>query len=284
MNAGFMTDFVTQFQAVLLTGAAALKPVVVIWLSFLVLVELVRTMGAAAVSGTHGPQLVRFALRTLIWVYAILDFPHLADVLYKTFVGLGLLAGGSTLTVPDFLDPSAYVYRGVVLGKILLDAVTANLGLSSLIAGLFFLVVWAIFVLCFAYLGLRIMILQIELSVAILCSVILLPAAIVRGMGWLAAGALSYPINCGFRFFVMAVLASIVVPLMHQIVGVGATWETGISMLIAALCIAYLFHKADSIAAGILIGSPALGVGGLLQTAALGAAVVAGGTSAAIAG
>src|SRR5712692_4508534 len=125
MNAGFLTDFVTQFQAVMLTGITALKPIVVIWLSFLVLVELVRTLMAATVGGGHSAQLIRFGLRTLIWVSAIMDFPHLADELYKTCVGLGLLAGGNSLTIAAFLDPSGYVATGFRLGQILFDAATA---------------------------------------------------------------------------------------------------------------------------------------------------------------
>src|SRR5712692_7190016 len=285
MTVGFLTDFVTQFQGVMLTGITALKPIVVTWLSFLVVVELVRTLGAGALSSSgQGPHLVRFGVRTLVWVYAIMDFPHLADVLYKTCAGLGLRAGGNALTIAQFLDPSAYLDHGLKAGQILEDAFNANISLDGFVAAFFFLVVWVVFLLSFAYLGLRIMILQIEFSVAIVCALLILPAAVVRGMGWLAAGALSYPINCGFRFFVMALLASVVTPLTTTIVGVGATWETGITMLIAALCLAYLFAKADSLASGILSGSPALGVGGLLQTVALGAVALSGGSAALAAG
>jgi type IV secretion system protein TrbL len=131
--------------------------------------------------------------------------------------------------------------------------------------------------------GLSLFVLQIQFSLTLVGSQVLVAFAATRWTSWMAQGAVAYPINVAFRFFVKAVLASVVLTILKNLTTVQGALPTDMNnlqpavlMVVLPFVFAVLFWKSDAIAAGLLSGVPALTAGGLVQAAA--GAVVVGST------
>jgi type IV secretion system protein TrbL len=288
VNPGIFVQLLNALQGALEPGLAAMRPSILGLLTFLTLLEMMR-LGAGWALGTRDlPQTaVRFLLRTGVLVWVLLDYPLVVNRLYQSFVQLGLIAGGNALTVPQFLDPGTYLAVGIRVGDVLYQSLIANLGLTSIPLAFAYFLAWVFFLLAYGIMGVSVFILQVEFTMAIMAAVVMLPFAALHGTGWIAQGAVSYPMNVGFRFFVLALLASAVFPLLNQITAAEATLHAAMVMVLAAWMMAFLFLKGPAIAAGILSGTPSLTAGQVLQAAAGtaiagGAAVTLGGAAAAV--
>lgn len=282
----FLAELLRVFEDLVQTGLATIKVVLAFWASALLFLELSRTLGTAALDERPVvPALIKWAFRSAVWIAVIFHWPMLANGVRDAMVALGLRIGnGGTINAAQFLDPSQWLDNGIRIGQVLNDAFRANLALSSLGAALFFIGAWVVFLGAFAAIGFKMLILQIEFGQALLFGIILLPAVLVRGMGWLASGNVSFVINAGMRFFVMAGLAGLTTPLIQRITGAGQTFETGITLMVSSVVLAVLFWWSDKMVAGWLQGTPTLGVGSVVQAAAAGAVLMAGGLGAVGAG
>jgi hypothetical protein len=117
MDPSLLQKLINGFDAVLAPGLAALRPVLLFWLGALVFLELLRACQAVLLDGHLANHLGKFLLRTLIFGYAYVGFPSIVSALYQGFVHLGLLVGGNTLAVQQFLDPGTLLAVGVQTGK-----------------------------------------------------------------------------------------------------------------------------------------------------------------------
>jgi type IV secretion system protein TrbL len=279
VNPGIFAQLLHALQQALQPGLGAMRPYILGLFGFLAFLELVR-LAAGWVLGAAGvPQsAIRFLLRSGVLLWVVLEYPLMVSLVMESFVKLGLIAGGQAITVAQFLDPGAYLAIGIQVGDVLYQRVTANIGLSTIPMALAYLVAWVFFLLAYGVMALSVFILQVEFTLTIMAAVVMLPFAVLHGTGWIAQGAISYPLNVGFRFFILALLASVVFPLLGQITtptGVVATLQHAVVMILAAWMMAFLFYKGPQIAAGILAGMPSLSAGQVLQAAA-GTALVGG--------
>jgi type IV secretion system protein TrbL len=283
MHAGIFQQFLDALQAALDPGLTALRPTVVWILGTLVFFESVRLAVGWLLGQADLPATVlRFVLRTGMLVWVIAEYPLLTTQLYQSFVQLGLLTGSNALTVQQFLDPGTYLETGLRVGKVLYDTMIANVGLTSIALALGYLIAWIAFLLGYAIMALSVFLLQVEFTIASTAALLMLPFLGFRGTGWIAQGAISYVVNGGFRFFILALLASAVFPLLTQLTGSPAptapppSLEAAFVMVLASLTMAFLFVKGPAIAAGILSGSPVLSAGQALQAVAGGALLATG--------
>jgi type IV secretion system protein TrbL len=283
MHAGIFQQFLDALQAALDPGLTALRPFVGWILGLLVFFESVRLavgwlLGQADLPATA----LRFVLRTGMLVWVVAQYPLLTTQLYQSFVQLGLLTGSNALTVAQFLDPGTYLGTGLEVGKVLYNTLIANLGWTSFPLAIGYLIAWVAFLLGYAIMALSVFLLQVEFTIASTAALLMLPFLGFRGTGWIAQGAISYVVNGGFRFFILALLASAVFPLLTQLTGSPASTapppslEAAFIMVLASLTMAFLFVKGPAIAAGILSGSPALSAGQALQAVAGGALLATG--------
>jgi type IV secretion system protein TrbL len=283
MHAGIFQQFLDALQAALDPGLTALRPFVVWLLGVLVFFESVRlAVGWLLGQADWHAAALRFVLRTGMLVWVIAEYPLLTTQLYQSFVQLGLLTGSNALTVQQFLDPGTYLGTGLQVGKVLYNTLLANVGLTTIPLALGYLLAWVAFLLGYAIMALSVFLLQVEFTIASTAALLMLPFLGFRGTGWMAQGAISYVVNGGFRFFILALLASAVFPLLTQLTGSPSptapppSLEAAFVMVLASLTMAFLFVKGPAIAAGILSGSPALSAGQALQAVAGGALLATG--------
>lgn len=278
MNPGILIQLLDALKSALAPGLGALRPYMLAVFTFLAFLELTRVAAGMALGARNVPQMViRFCLRSGILLWLLLDYPTVVNAVYTSFVELGLIAGGNSLTVAQFLDPGTYMATGLRTGAVLLDSMKgfSFLSTSAIATAIMYGAAWVFFLIAYAVMAVSVFILQIEFTVTIMAAVVMLPFAVLPGTSFIAQGAVSYPINVGFRFFVQALLASAVFPLIRQITTPEPSLEAAFIMVLAAWVMAFLFWKGPSIAAGILSGVPSLSAGQVLAAAA-GTAAVAG--------
>jgi type IV secretion system protein TrbL len=284
MNTGVLMQILDTLQAALIPGLTALRPILLRLIALLVFLEILRLM--AGVIFAHAPLatgLIRLVMRTSVLLTVFLALPAVANGILAQATTLGLIAGGNSITTGQFLDLSAWFDTGLTAGRSLLAAFGKLGYLSMATLGLFYLGAWLVLVGAYLYMDLSLFVLQIQFSLALVGSQVLLAFAATRWTSWMAQGAVAYPINVAFRFLLKAVLASLIFPILKQLnerpvvlpTDVG-NLEPGLILVTVPFVLALLFWKSDAIAAGLLAGLPAFTAGTVVQAAA--GAVVVGGT------
>jgi type IV secretory pathway TrbL component len=127
----------------------------------------------------------------------------------------------------------------------------------------------------YAFMAANIFFAQVELKVVLPVSLLALGFVFWGPTRQMAGGVFSYALNVCFRFFIQAILASLIVrlaPILTPAIPPGSVFalaiEQAVIMVIAAFVLAYLFWKIPSVVSQHLAGTPTLSAGGALQTAA----------------
>lgn len=275
-NPGIFQDLINLFHTALAPGLAAIRPKIMGLFTFLLFLETARVASGWVLGAEHFPQsFLRFLFRTGLCLWLVLNYATILHLANDSFIQLGLLAGGNALTVAQFLDPGAYLAIGFRAGKVLWDAYWAHTGWRSFATAIPYFLAWVFFVLAYAIMAIQVFVIQVELAITTVAALVMLPFAVLRGTGWIASGAISSLINVGFRFFLLALLASLVFPVLGQLTAVNTTLETVFLMVIVPWTMVLLFWKAPAIAAGILAGHPGLTAGQVVR-AGVGTAMMAG--------
>jgi len=147
-----------------------------------------------------------------------------------------------------------------------------------------YLLCWVFFLLAYAVMAVSVFIWQVEVLVASIGALVLLPFALYRSTAWIAQGAISFLVNMGFRFMIGALLAAVVFPLLSQPTIQKPALDAAIVAVIASWTLGFLFLKVPSLASGLLSGSPTLTAGQVGAAVAATAGVLATGGGAAGAG
>src|SRR6202034_1326374 len=73
-------------------------------------------------------RLIKKTLYIGVFAFIIGNFNNLAQVIFNSFAGLGLEAGGSTLTQAQLLQPGRLARVGIDAGKPILDSISSLVG------------------------------------------------------------------------------------------------------------------------------------------------------------
>jgi hypothetical protein len=133
---------------------------------------------------------------------------------------------------------------------------------------------------------------QVEMAVAIVGGLAMLPFLLFSSTTWMAQGSVSYPINKAFRFFILAILASALFPIIANELSMlnlsTSFWQRLFRtsqqtidnlaqvavVIVATWAIAIVFMSSKAMASGILAGQPVLSGTQAMQTS-VGTAVTA---------
>jgi type IV secretion system protein TrbL len=209
------------------------------------------------------------------------SFSSLADIIFRSFAGLGLTAGGGQLSAGDLLRPGFIASTGFDAARPLLDQVSQLMGVTSFFENFLtiavLMVTWLFVILSFFLLSIQLFITIIEFKLTTLAGFVLVPFALWNRTSFLAERVLGNVISSGIKVMMLAI-----------IVGIGSgffaefTVATGqqqvdlvqaMSLVLASLALAGLGIFGPGIASGLVAGAPQLGAG-----AAVGTTVAAAGT------
>lgn len=219
------------------------------------------------------------------------NFATLADVIFRSFAGLGLVAGGGAMSADDLLRPGFVAGAGFDAAKPLLDEVAELLGFVSFFENFLTIAVlltaWLLVVLSFFVLAIQLFITIIEFKLTTLAGFVLVPFALWNRTGFLAERVLGNVVSSGIRVMVLAVIVGIGSGFFVEFAA-AADGETDIaqamSLVLGSLALFGLGVFGPGIASGLVAGAPQLGAGAAVGTAAAAVGALAVGGGAAVAG
>lgn len=215
-----------------------------------------------------------------------LNFNRLARIVFESFAGLGLKAGGSSLSQADFLRPGRLAQVGLDAGRPLLQSAGELMGFVSFFENFVqisvLMLAWLIILIAFFILAVQLFVTLIEFKLTTLAGFVLIPFALFNKTAFLAEKVLGNVVASGVKILVLAVIVGIGSGLFGEFTaGFGAdqpTIEETLSIVLAALALFGLGIFGPGIATGLVSGAPQLGAG-----AAVGTSLAIGGLGAAAA-
>jgi type IV secretion system protein TrbL len=220
------------------------------------------------------------------------NFQRLSDIVFRSFAGLGLTAGGATLSADELLRPGKLAGAGFEAAWPLLDQASELLGFTSFFDNFLtiaiLLLAWLFVIAAFFILSIQLFVTILEFKLTTLAGFVLVPFALWNRTGFLAERVLGNVVTSGIKVMVLAVIVGIGSGFLGEFVGALDGQEPDIgqamSLVLASLALLGLGIFGPSVATGLVAGAPQLGAGAAVGTAAAAAGSVALGGAAAIGG
>jgi type IV secretion system protein TrbL len=224
-----------------------------------------------------------------VGVFALIlnQFSSLADIIYRSFAGLGLAATSNTLTPEDLLKPGRLAGTGFEAAWPLLKQVSAMLGFTSFFDNFLTIIVllisWLVVIVAFFILSVQLFITILEFKLTSLAGFVLVPFALWNRTSFLAERVLGNVISTGVKVMVLAVITGIGSTFFGEFITALQGQEPDIgqamSLVLASLAMLGLGIFGPGIASGLVSGAPQLGAAAAIGTAgaAAGAAMLTGG-------
>lgn len=222
----------------------------------------------------------RFLKKILyVGVFALIlnSFSTLSDVIFRSFAGLGLTAGGSAITAQDLLRPGRIAGIGFEAAWPLLDQAKELVGpigfFENFIEILVLVIAWIVVILAFFILAVQLFVTILEFKLTSLAGFVLVPFALWNRTSFLAERVLGSVISSGIKVMVLAVIVGIgsnyFADFTSAITASEVSIEQAVSLVLASLAIFGLAIFGPSIASGLVAGAPQLGAGSAVATVAL---------------
>jgi type IV secretion system protein TrbL len=219
------------------------------------------------------------------------SFSTLADIIFRSFAGLGITAGGGTMTADDLLRPGFVASTGFEAARPMLDQVSELIGFVGFFENFLtiavLMIAWLFVIVAFFVLAIQLFITVIEFKLTTLAGFVLVPFALWNRTGFLAERVLGNVVSSGIKVMVLAVIVGIGSGFFDEFVAAGGAGEIDLtqamSLVLGSLALFGLGIFGPSIASGLVAGAPQLGAGAAVGTSAgaVGALAVGGGAVAA---
>lgn len=291
-NVGVIDNFLNTFTTYIDSGFGLVRGDVAYLSSTLIVID-ITLAGLFWAWGADEDILQRLVRKTLyigFFAFIITNFDHLAGIVFDSFAGLGLKAGGSTISTATFLQPGHLAEVGLDAGQPLLDAANQMMGFTSFFANFVqiavLMVSWLLVVIAFFILAVQLFVTLIEFKLTTLAGFVLIPFALFNKTSFLAEKVLGNIVASGVKVMVLAVIVGIGTGLFSQFTqtytGGEPTIDQALSVVLAALAMLGLGIFGPGIATGLVSGAPQLGAGAAVGTglAVAGTAMAGGAASA----
>jgi hypothetical protein len=167
-NVGVLDTFLDTFTTYIDSGFGLIKGEVGYLSSTLIVID-ITLAGLFWAWGVDEDILQRLVKKTLyigFFAFIITNFNSLSAVVFNSFTGLGLKAGGSTISTATFLQPGHLAQVGLDAGQPLLDAASQMMGFTSFFANFVqiavLMVSWLLVLIAFFILAVQLFVTLIE--------------------------------------------------------------------------------------------------------------------------
>lgn len=233
-------------------------------------------------------RLIRKTLYVGVFAFILGNYNNLASIIYNSFAGLGLLAGGNTISAAQLLQPGRLAQVGIDAGKPILDSISGLMGFVSFfdnfIQIIILLIAWLIVVISFFIMAIQLFVSLIEFKLTTLAGFVLVPFGLFNRTAFLAEKVLGNVFSSGVKVLVLAVIVGIGSTIFSQFTSGfnnPPTIDDALTLILAALALLGLSIFGAGIANGLIAGGPQLGAGAAIGTglAAGGGMIAAGGAT-----
>src|SRR5580693_3660360 len=214
-------------------------------------------------------RLVRKTLYIGLFAFILGNFNSLAQIVFNSFSGLGLEAGGGTLTQAQLLQPGNLAQIGINAGKPILTAISGMMGFTSFFSNFIQIAVlflaWLIVILSFFVMAIQLFVTLIEFKLTTLAGFVLVPFGLFSRTAFLAEKVLGNVVSSGIKVLVLAVIIGIGSTIFNQFTtgfNTVPTISDALTLILAALSLLGLTIFGPGIANGLIAGGPQLGAGG----------------------
>ncbi|RUZ94799.1 P-type conjugative transfer protein TrbL [Mesorhizobium sp. M7A.F.Ca.US.001.02.1.1] len=275
-DTGVIDRFLETFTRYIDSGFGLLGGEVAFLTSTLIVID-ITLAGLFWAWGADEDMLHRLVKKTLyigFFAFIIGNFNRLAGIVFESFSGLGLKAGGSALSGSALLQPGRVAQVGIDASNPILDAASQLMGYVSFFENFVQIAVlmtaWAIVLIAFFILAVQIFVTLIEFKLTTLAGFVLIPFALFSRTAFLAEKVLGNIVASGVKILVLAVIVGIGSGLFGEFTrGLGAEQPTitdALSLVLGALSLMGLSIFGPGIATGLVSGAPQLGAGAAVGT------------------
>lgn len=236
-------------------------------------------------------RLVKKTLYIGAFAFIIGNYSSLAEIIFNSFAGLGLQAGGNTISASQLLQPGRLAQVGIDAGKPILDSISGLMGFVSFfdnfIQIIILLIAWLIVVVSFFIMAIQLFVGLIEFKLATLAGFVLVPFGLFGRTAFLAEKVLGNVFSSGVKVLVLAVIVGIGSTIFGQFTSGfnnPPTIDDALTLILASLALLGLAIFGAGIASGLVAGGPQLGAGAAVGTAMAVAGTGAAGATLAVAG
>lgn len=234
-------------------------------------------------------RLIRKVLYVGAFAFILNNFRNLADIIYRSFAGLGINASAGNISADNLLRPGRIAATGFEGAWPLLDQASQLLGFPEIFGNALtifvLLVAWFLVIIAFFILSIQLFITILEFKLTTLAGFVLVPFALWNRSAFLAERVLGNVISSGIKVMVLAVIVGIGSTLFGEFAsalqGKEPDLAAAMSQVLGALALLGLGIFGPGIASGLVSGAPQLGAGAAVGTsvAAAGASFVAAGAA-----
>jgi type IV secretion system protein TrbL len=236
-------------------------------------------------------RLIKKTLYVGAFAFIIGNYSNLAEIIFDSFSGLGLQAGGNTISASQLLQPGRLAQVGIDAGKPILDSISGLMGFVSFfdnfIQIIILLIAWLIVVVSFFIMAIQIFVHLIEFKLTTLAGFVLVPFGLFGRTAFLAEKVLGNVFSSGVKVLVLAVIVGIGSTIFGQFTSGfnnPPTIDDALTLILASLALLGLSIFGVGIASGLVAGGPQLGAGAAVGTGMAVAGAGAAGASLAVAG
>jgi len=236
-------------------------------------------------------RLIRKTLYIGAFAFILGNFNHLAEIVFNSFAGLGLKAGGSSLTAAQLLQPGHIAQVGIDAGKPILDSISGLMGFTSFFENFvqvaILLITWLIVIVSFFVMAIQLFVSLIEFKLTTLAGFVLVPFGLFGRTAFLAEKVLGNVVSSGVKILVLAVIIGIGQTIFGQFTSGFSnppTISDALTLILASLSLLGLSIFGPGIANGLIAGGPQLGAGAAVGTGLAAAGLGAVGSIAAVDG
>ncbi|WP_234053609.1 MULTISPECIES: P-type conjugative transfer protein TrbL [unclassified Xanthobacter] len=300
-NTGVIDRFLETFTSYIDSGFGLLGGEIAFLTSTLIALD-IALAGLFWAWGADEDVLQRLLKKTLyvgFFAFVIGNFNSLANIVFQSFSGLGLKAGGGSLSASELLQPGRVAQVGIDAGTPILNAAGELMGYISFFENFVqiavLMIAWAIVLIAFFFLAVQIFVTLIEFKLTVLAGFVLLPFALFNKTAFLAEKVLGNVVASGVKILVLAVIVGIGSGLFGEFTAGFSDQPTiteALSLVLGALSLMGLSIFGPGIATGLVSGAPQLGAGAVVGTGfavaglgaagAVGARAALGGTAGAV--
>jgi type IV secretion system protein TrbL len=218
-------------------------------------------------------RLIRKTLYIGVFAFILGNYNNLAKIIYNSFAGLGVEAGGGTISAAQLLQPGRIAQVGVTAGQPILTAISGLMGFASFFDNfvqiVILLIAWVIVIASFFVMAIQLFVSLIEFKLTTLAGFVLVPFALFGRTAFLAEKVLGNVVSSGVKILVLAVIIGIGSTIFGQFTsGMAAspTINDALTLILAALSMLGLTIFGPGIANGLIAGGPQLGAGAAVGT------------------
>ncbi|MEJ5976565.1 P-type conjugative transfer protein TrbL [Novosphingobium sp. PS1R-30] len=214
-----------------------------------------------------------------VFAFILNRFNDLADIIFRSFAGLGLTAGGGTITADELLKPGHLAGVGFEAAAPLLEQASELVGpiafFENLVQIAVLVIAWIIVIVAFFVLAVQMFVTILEFKLTSLAGFVLVPFALWNRTSFLAERVLGAVVSSGIKVMVLAVIVGIGSNYFGQFVdalqGQEPDIDQALSLMLASLALLGLGIFGPAVASGLVAGAPQLGAGSAAATTAVAA-------------